>query len=40
MTYYFYSLDSTNKYIKEHAKELNDFDIVSAGFQTSGKGSI
>ena len=38
MTYYFDSIDSTNKYIKEHVQELNDFDIVSAGFQTAGKG--
>ena len=38
MTYYFESIDSTNKYIKEHVQELNDFDIVSAGFQTAGKG--
>ena len=38
MTYYFESIDSTNKYIKEHVQELNDFDVVSAGFQTAGKG--
>ena len=38
MTYYFDTLDSTNKYVKEHVNELADFDIVSAGFQTSGKG--
>ena len=38
MIYYFETIDSTNKYIKEHVDELHDFDIVSTGFQSSGKG--
>lgn len=38
MTYYFDILDSTNKYIKDRVSELQDFDIVSAGFQSAGKG--
>ena len=29
MIYYFETIDSTNKYIKEHVEELHGFDIVS-----------
>ena len=32
------AVDSTNKYIKEHYKELDSFTFVSADYQSAGKG--
>lgn len=35
---YFESIDSTNNYLKNNYKNLENYTFVSAGFQTNGKG--
>lgn len=35
---FFETIDSTNKYAKEHIRELKDFTVVYAGMQTNGRG--
>lgn len=35
---HFESIDSTNQYLKDHFKELNDFTFVSSDIQTAGRG--
>ena len=37
-TIHFSSIDSTNKYLKENFENLDDFTVVSADYQTQGKG--